>query len=103
MLIMRLRGSVGVQSVLNKMVQSENTFLHMKSFCCFLNHSFCFCKSRVVPRFMRGLYNACSMIVFVSLFVFLFIYFYLFISTHGLEALSAMLIFKGVQYTIKNI
>ena len=24
-------------------------------------------------------------------------------ATHGLEALSAMLIFKGVQYTIKNM
>ena len=53
-----------------KMVQSENFFFYMKfvptvcvfdiiskrnkcSFCCYLNYIFCFCKSRVMSRFMR--------------------------------------------------
>ena len=36
------------------------------SFCCYLNHIFCFCKSRVMPRFMRW-----GKIPFVPLFVFI--------------------------------
>ena len=56
------------------MVQSENIFLNMKcfqqyilskrnkgSFCCYLNHIFSFCKSRVMPCFMRwGKFPFCA-------------------------------------------
>ena len=62
-----------------KMVQSENIFLNMKcfqqqyiskrnkcSFCCYLNHIFSFCKSRVMPCFMRW-----GKFPFVPLFIFI--------------------------------
>ena len=36
------------------------------SFCCFLNHTICFCKSRVMLRFVRQ-----GKILFVPLFIFI--------------------------------
>ena len=58
-------------SLYTKMVQAEKNILDMNfaqkvcifcimskrnndSFCCSLNHIICFCKSRVMPRFVRG-------------------------------------------------
>ena len=71
-----------VYSLYQKMVQAENIFLDMNcvkklyvfgtmskqnncSLCCFLNHISCFCKSRVMLRFVRR-----GKIPFVPRFVF---------------------------------